>query len=601
MPDNKEKLRSEIDDKYKWDLTLIYKTIEDFEKDYKKAKEKIEKVSSYKDKYLNNGKELYKLLKYDDDTSRLLDKLYSYAHLNYDADTLNEKYMTMTNKVSDLYSRYSVLSSFVVPGIIKLDKEKLNSFYKDEKGLEEYRFCLDDIYRFKVHTLDEDKEKMLSSFGNILSSPEETYEVLTDSDFEYDNITDENKKEVKFNESNYSIFIKSRDRRVRKDAFNLLYNKYASFKRTIASTYKSQVEIDVVAARIKNYDSSLAASLFEDNIDISVYDNLIKTVNDNLGGLYKYYDLKKKILKLDDLHLYDTYVDIIDKEKSKYTFMEAKDIVIKALSILGDDYVKLLNKAFDEKWIDVYHSKGKRSGAYSSGSYDVNPYVLLNFEGSLNDVSTIAHELGHSMHTYLSCKNNPYCTSSYKIFVAEVASLVNELLLANYMLNNSNDKNEKLNIINHILELYKSTLFRQTMFAEFEKITHEKREEGVILTSDYLSNVYYDLVKKYFGENVVCDELIKYEWARIPHFYYNFYVYKYATGISAASYIVDGILNNRQGALENYFKFLKSGGSKYPIDELKLAGVDMNDKTVILSATKTFEKYLEEFFEIYNS
>ena len=601
MPDNKEKLRSEIDDKYKWDLTLIYKTIEDFEKDYKKAKEKIEKVSSYKDKYLNNGKELYKLLKYDDDTSRLLDKLYSYAHLNYDADTLNEKYMTMTNKVSDLYSRYSVLSSFVVPGIIKLDKEKLNSFYKDEKGLEEYRFCLDDIYRFKAHTLDEDKEKMLSSFGNILSSPEETYEVLTDSDFEYDNITDENKKEVKFNESNYSIFIKSRDRRVRKDAFNLLYNKYASFKRTIASTYKSQVEIDVVAARIKNYDSSLAASLFEDNIDISVYDNLIKTVNDNLGGLYKYYDLKKKILKLDDLHLYDTYVDIIDKEKSKYTFMEAKDIVIKALSILGDDYVKLLNKAFDEKWIDVYHSKGKRSGAYSSGSYDVNPYVLLNFEGSLNDVSTIAHELGHSMHTYLSCKNNPYCTSSYKIFVAEVASLVNELLLANYMLNNSNDKNEKLNIINHILELYKSTLFRQTMFAEFEKITHEKREEGVILTSDYLSNVYYDLVKKYFGENVVCDELIKYEWARIPHFYYNFYVYKYATGISAASYIVDGILNNRQGALENYFKFLKSGGSKYPIDELKLAGVDMNDKTVILSATKTFEKYLEEFFEIYNS
>ena len=281
--------------------------------------------------------------------------------------------------------------------------------------------------------------------------------------------------------------------------------------------------------------------------------------------------------------------------------MEAKDIVIKALSVLGNDYVKLLNRAFDEKWIDVYHNKGKRSGAYSSGNYDVNPYVLLNFEGSLNDVSTIAHELGHSMHTYLSCKNNPYCTSSYKIFVAEVASLVNELLLANYMLNNSNDKNEKLNIINHILELYKSTLFRQTMFAEFEKITHEKREEGVILTSDYLSNVYYDLVKKYFGENVICDELIKYEWARIPHFYYNFYVYKYATGISAASYIVDGILNNRQGALENYFKFLKSGGSKYPIDELKLAGVDMNDKTVILSATKTFEKYLEEFCEIYNS
>ena len=291
---------------------------------------------------------------------------------------------------------------------------------------------------------------------------------------------------------------------------------------------------------------------------------------------------------------YKQIIDIIDKDKSKYTFMEAKDIVIKALSVLGDDYVKLLNRAFDEKWIDVYHSKGKRSGAYSSGSYDVNPYVLLNFEGSLNDVSTIAHELGHSMHTYLSCKNNPYCTSSYKIFVAEVASLVNELLLANYMLNNSNDKNEKLNIINHILELYKSTLFRQTMFAEFEKITHEKREEGVILTSDYLSNVYYDLVKKYFGENVVCDELIKYEWARIPHFYTPFYVYQYATGFSAAIALSGKILREGEEAVEQYKKFLSGGCSKAPVELLKIAGVNLEEPTAIQDALDVFGTIIDE-------
>ena len=596
-----EKLRCEIEDKYKWDLTKIYKDEKEWQKDFDDVKEKILKVLEYKDSFLSNGKKLYEYLKYDEEVSRKLEKIYYYAHLNYDADTLDEKYKVMTNKVSDLFTKYNELSSFVVPEILKLDEEKLNTFYKDEEKLEDYRFSIENIYRFKNHTLDEEKEKMLSNLSKCLSNPEETYEALTDSDFEYDYITDEKGNKVKFNESNYSLFIKSKDRSVRKKAFEMLHNKYKKYIRTITSTYKGEVETNVVLAKIRNYDSAISASLYSDNVPVDIYDNLIKVVNDNMNVLYDYYDLKKEILSLDCLHMYDTYVEIINKIDKKYSFDEAKEIVIDALSVLGDKYVKNLKKAFDEKWIDIYHSKGKRSGAYSSGNFDVNPYVLLNFEGTLNDVSTLAHELGHSMHTYLSCKNNPYQYSSYEIFVAEVASTVNELLLANYMLKNSKNKDEKLAIINHILDLYKATLYRQTMFAEFEKETHKLREKGEVLTSELLSNTYYNLVKKYFGPNVLCDDLIRYEWARIPHFYYNFYVYKYATGISAASYIVDGILNNKEGALENYINFLKTGGSMYPLDELKIAGVNLNSKSVILSAIKTFEKYLKEFKDIYNS
>lgn len=596
-----EKLRCEIEDKYKWDLTKIYKDEKEWQKDFDDVKEKILKVLEYKDSFLSNGKKLYEYLKYDEEVSRKLEKIYYYAHLNYDADTLDEKYKVMTNKVSDLFTKYNELSSFVVPEILKLDEEKLNTFYKDEERLEDYRFSIENIYRFKNHTLDEEKEKMLSNLSKCLSNPEETYEALTDSDFEYDYITDEKGNKVKFNESNYSLFIKSKDRSVRKKAFEMLHNKYKKYIRTITSTYKGEVENNVVLAKIRNYDSAISASLYSDNVPVDIYNNLIKVVNDNMNVLYDYYDLKKEMLSLDSLHMYDTYVEIINKIDKKYSFDEAKEIVIDALSVLGDKYVKNLKKAFDEKWIDIYHSKGKRSGAYSSGNFDVNPYVLLNFEGTLNDVSTLAHELGHSMHTYLSCKNNPYQYSSYEIFVAEVASTVNELLLANYMLKNSKNKEEKLAVINHILDLYKATLYRQTMFAEFEKETHKLREKGEVLTSELLSNTYYNLVKKYFGPNVLCDDLIKYEWARIPHFYYNFYVYKYATGISAASYIVDGILNNKEGALENYINFLKTGGSMYPLDELKIAGVNLNSKSVVLSAIKTFEKYLKEFKDIYNS
>ena len=598
MPEQ-EKLRSEIDDKYKWDLTKIYEKYEDWEKDYFTAKQKIEEVSSYKDKFLKSSSNLMEYFKYDESVDRLLSKLYFYSHLNYDSDTTCDKYKEMVSKVLDLFERYSTLSAFVLPSILKVDYEVFEKFYKENKELLNYKFVLDEIYRYRKHTLDEKTEKILSSLSKTMSNPSQTYEILTDSDFVFNKIKDENGNMVDFNESNYSTFIKSKDRRVRKDAFEILFNKYKEFKNTIASTFSGNIDSSVSIAKVRGYDSAISASLYEDNVPLSVYDNLIDTVNKNMNVIYKYYDLKKKVLKLDEMHMYDIYANLIDELDVKYSFDDAKKIVVDALSVLGDEYIKNLNKAFDEKWIDIYHNKVKRSGAYSSGFYDTNPYVLLNYEGTLNDVSTLAHELGHSMHTYYSCKNNLYQYSSYKIFVAEVASTVNELILGKYLLKNSKSKEEKLSILNHLMELFKATIFRQTMFAEFEKNMYAKRENKEILTSTLLCNDYYELVKKYFGDGVIVDDLIRYEWQRIPHFYNDFYVYKYATGLSAACYIVEGILSDKEKAKENYFKFLKSGGSMYPIDELKLAGVDMNDKEVVQSAINMFSDFIDEFESIY--
>ena len=417
----------------------------------------------------------------------------------------------------------------------------------------------------------------------------------------FGNIKDENGNLVEFTESNYSKFIHSSNREVRKNAFKLLLETYAKYKNTISNTFKENVDYLVGMAKIEKFNSSLEASLFSDNIDTTVYNNLIETVHKNLNVLYKYYDLKKEILNLDELHLYDIYVELIKDLDKEYSFEEAKEIVINALSILGDDYITNLKKAFDERWIDVYNNVGKRGGAYSSGFYDTNPFVLLNFERKLNDVSTLAHELGHSMHTYYSCKNNTYNNSGYKIFVAEVASTVNELILNKYLLKNSKDKKEKLFILNNLMELFKGTIYRQTMFAEFERDMHKKYEDGEILTNELLSNEYYKLNKEYFGPNVVVDEEIKYEWERIPHFYYDFYVYKYAIGLSSACYIVDGIVNNKPNALENYLKFLKSGGSDYPANELKIAGVDVNSSEVIESAIKMFDETINEFKTLINN
>ena len=380
-----------------------------------------------------------------------------------------------------------------------------------------------------------------------------------------------------------------------------MYKGYSSVKNTIASTMYGAVNSNVVIANLKNYDSAIKASLYADNVTTDIYDNLIETVNNNLDTLFKYYSLRKDVLGLTELHLYDLYANLIESAEKKYTFEEAKDIVLNALKPLGENYVKDATKAFTERWVDVYPNETKRSGAYSGGCYDTYPYMLLNYQGRLNDVSTLAHELGHSMHSYYSRKNNSYQDADYKIFVAEVASTVNELLLCKYLLKESQDKEVKLSILNRLMELFKGTIYRQTMFAEFEKDMYQIVEQGNIFTWEDLSNMYYDLNKKYFGNDVVVDEDIKYEWSRIPHFYYNFYVYKYATGLSAACFIVDNILSGKENALESYLEFLSAGSKYYPLEELKIAGVDMTDPKVVESAIKMFDEAINEFNELYNS
>ena len=596
----KQPLRSEIKKEDQWDLTLIYKNGEEWEKDLEKAKKEIKKVADFKD-MLSSSKRLCEYMKYEEETERLLNKLYYYAHLSHDVDTTNTKYQKMLTSIKDVFNEYNELSSYIQPLFMSVGYEVIKKYMEEEPSLKEHEFNFEALYRYKPHTLSESEERILNALSNTLNSPSEIYEALTDSDMTYGEITLEDGSKVEMTDSNYRVYIESNDRNVRKQAFDMMYDTYSKYKNTITKTYVGDIDASIAIAKLKNYDSARSAALFGDNVDNKIYDNLIDTVHKNMNVIYKYLDLKKEVLELDELHLYDVYAKLLNVDTmNNYTFEEAKNIVINALSILGDDYINNLKKAFDEKWIDIYNNKGKRSGAYSSGFYDTKPYLLLNFEGSLNDISTLAHELGHSMHTYYSCKNQPYWYSSYNIFVAEVASTVNELLLSKYLLKTVKTKEEKLVILNRLMELFKGTIIRQTMFAEFERDVYQMREDKKPLSNDTLCDHYFKLNKEYFGDNVVVDDKIRYEWMRIPHFYYGFYVYKYATGLSSACYIVDGIINNKEGALESYLKFLTTGGSMYPVDELKVAGVDITKPEVIESAIKMFDETIEDYKNLLN-
>lgn len=597
----KEKLRSEIEEKYKWDLTKIYENDEEWEKDYKEVSNSLRTIEKYKGKILESTNTLFEMVTTYFNVARKVEKVYIYAHLNYDAETGNTKYQNYDGMVKNLYRDFGVISSYIEPELLESDYSKIEEYYKEVPALLDYKNFFIEIFRYKDYVLSEKEETIISKLSNVLSNAEDTYEKLTDTDLSLGEIKDEEGNIVKLNDSNYGKYISSKDRRVRFDAFTNMYKGYSSVKNTIASTMYGAVNSNVVIANLKNYDSAIKASLYADNVTTDIYDNLIKTVNNNLDTLFKYYSLRKDVLGLTELHLYDLYANLIESAEKKYTFEEAKDIVLNALKPLGENYVKDATKAFTERWVDVYPNETKRSGAYSGGCYDTYPYMLLNYQGRLNDVSTLAHELGHSMHSYYSRKNNSYQDADYKIFVAEVASTVNELLLCKYLLKESNDKEVKLSILNRLMELFKGTIYRQTMFAEFEKDMYEIVEKGNIFTWEDLSNMYYDLNKKYFGNDVVVDEDIKYEWSRIPHFYYNFYVYKYATGLSAACFIVDNILSGKENALESYLEFLSAGSKYYPLEELKIAGVDMTDPKVVESAIKMFDEAINEFNELYNS
>lgn len=595
----KQKKRSEINIQDTWDLTPIFKTKEEFLSSYKKFEEEYLNILKYKNHILDSSKSLLEFLELSDELERKLYKLYYYAHLNFDVDTTNNESQKMLGMVDNIMVKYNEATSFVLPELLKSEYEKVLKYISIEPNLKKYQYNLEKIYRYKSHTLSENEEKILSSLGVSLGASETIFETLTDSDMVFPSITVDGVKH-EFTESNYSTFIESLDRTTRKKAFSILFKTYEKFNHTIADTFRLNVEANTKVAKLKNYDSAITASLFHDNISLDVYNNLIKTVNDNLEVLYKYYDLKKEVLNLDKLHLYDIYTPMVNDFNQSYSFEEAKNIVLEGLGVLGNDYQENLKKAFNNRYIDIYNNKGKRGGAYSSGFYDTNPYILLNFEGKYDDVTTLAHELGHSMHTMYSCKNNPYNTSSYQIFVAEVASTVNELILVKYLLKKAVKKEEKLYLLNRLMELFKGTIFRQTMFAEFERDMYFDHEKGIILTSDYLNDKYYKLVKKYFGKKVSCDKLIKYEWSRIPHFYYDFYVYKYAIGLSAACKIVHDIETNGTSSVRKYLEFLKTGGSMDPALELLVCDVDINSQDFILEAIKMFDAIIEEFKTIYN-
>lgn len=590
----KQKTRDQIEDKYKWDLTTIFKNDNEFLDEYEKVKQIIPNISNYKGKIVNSSDNLYNYLEYSDTLERRIYKLYYYANLTYDQDTTNTISQKNYDMINNLLANYSEVTSFVMPELMSASYDKILNYIKENSKLEKYKFNLESIYRYKDHTLDYKSEELLSKFTKVFSSPEESYGSLMYSDMTFGNIIVDG-KEVELTNSNYSVYVRSNDRNVRKQAFEKLHQKYADNKHVITNLFKTNAEVLIKSAQIRGYNSSLEASLYVDNIDRSVYDNLIDTVCSNLDVSYKYFDLKKKCLGVDKLHNYDLYADMVGNLDKRYSFEEAKSIVLEALKPLGEDYIENLNKAFDERWIDVYNNKGKISGAYSSGFYDTKPFVLLNFEGKLDDVSTLAHELGHSMHTYYSCQNNEYNNSRYKIFVAEVASTVNELLLAKHLLNKSNDKIEKCYILNQLMELFKATIYRQVMFAEFERDIHKMLEDEIPLTYESISDYYYKLNEKYSGDGVVLDDLIRYEWERIPHFYYDFYVYKYAIGLSCACFIVENILSGKDKNAENYKCFLKSGGSDYPANELKLAGIDVTSKELIESAIKMFDEFIEQF------
>lgn len=597
----KQKKRNEVPEQYKWDLSSIYASDYDWFQEYEEVKEKIKTITKYKGIILKTANNLYEFLKLYFDLDRKLEKLFMYAHLNNDSDTTDNNYQIIYGKISNLYQEFGELTTFIVPELLEKDYDLISKYMEEIPAIKEYKNYLKEVFRYKKHILSEKEEQVLSTLSKALSIPSKTYSKLTDSDMKLGTITDENGNQVELTDHNYSKYISSKDRNVRIQAFNTMYNAYHNFINTIAFTMAGEVDINSNIAKLKNYDSAIEMALYDENIDISVYNNLINTVSNNLDILFKYYGLRKKVLNLDELHLYDLYCDLIEEEERNYSFEEGKELVLNALQVLGDDYINNLTKAFDEKWIDIYSNLGKKSGAYSSGGYDTHPYLLLNYQNELNDVSTLAHELGHSMHSYYSKSNNSYQEYDYTIFVAEVASTVNELLLFKYMLKNSSSKKEKLTVLNRLMELFKGTIYRQTMFSEFEKTIYDAHNNEEILTADFLSDTYYKIVEKYFKENVVIDQDIKYEWARIPHFYYFFYVYKYATGLSAACYIVNNILEGKENARENYLEFLKTGGRDYPIEELKIAGVDITKPEVIESALKMFNEVIDEFIKVYNN
>ena len=594
-----EKNRSEIDNKYKWDLSKIYQDPDLLEKDKQEILKLKDQLVAMRGSLTASATNLLKAIDLYYAIMRILDKMVVYTNMKFHEDMDNNASKVLVGKVDKLASEISADLSFFTPEVLKCDYQEITKFLSENQELKKYQHMLEDLYREKKYVLDEKEEKLLSTLQEAFQVPSNVFDLLNDVDMTFEDIKDEEGNIISVTESNYSSLVKSSSRRVRHDAYYSLYNGYKKLKNTFSATLAGNVKVDSLIAKIRGYDSVLQMSLYGDNIDLSLYDHLLKAVNSS-KVMDKYLALRKEVLGLDELHMYDMYAPLVKEYNKKYTYEEAKEMVLEALKPLGEDYITHLKELFDEGAIDVFPNKNKRSGAYSWGSYDTMPYVLLNFVGTFSDVSTIAHECGHAMHSYYSDHNQEYHNASYTIFLAEIASTVNEILLNHYALNKACKKEEKLFFLNNLLELYRTTFIRQAMFAEFEKEVYAKEQNGEILTEEVFTSCYKELNDKYY-KGVVDDDLICYEAFRIPHFYTSFYVYKYATGIAVSSKIATNILNNESNALENYLTFLKSGSSDYSLNILKKVGIDLVNDTTLDDILKEFDKLIEEFKEIYRS
>ncbi|AOT01240.1 oligoendopeptidase F [Exiguobacterium sp. U13-1] len=588
--------RQDVDVTETWNLESIYATNEAWEEEFESVKAMLPLLVEYKGRLGQSAETLYEGLQLRDEVSRRLYKLYTYAHMRYDENTADSFYQAMNDRARTLASQIGATLAFMTPELLAVPESTIETYLNENPDLAMYRHAFDELNQEREHVLTEAEEAILAKAGEVLGQSGTTFGMLNNADLTFPKIKGEDGEETELTHGRFITFLESSDRSVREAAFKAMYGTYAKYTNTLASTLAGSVKKDNFYADVRKFPSARAAALHGNAIPESVYDGLVEAVHEHLPLLHRYVALRKRVLGLDELHVYDMYTPLVSEVEMKVSYEEAKQLMVEGLAPLGAEYKHILEEGLSERWVDVRETRGKRSGAYSSGAYDTQPFILMNWQDNINNLFTLAHEFGHSVHSYYTRKSQPYPYGDYSIFVAEVASTTNEALLNDYLLKKVTDRKEKLYLLNNQLETFRGTLFRQTMFAEFEHAIHDAARLGQSLTPEFLTSTYYALNQKYFGEEIVLDEEIGLEWARIPHFYYNYYVYQYATGISAAAALTDQILEEGQPAVERYINnFLKAGSSDYPIEVLKAAGVDMTTKAPVEAALRQFERVLDEF------
>lgn len=590
--------RSQVNPQDTWNLEDLFSTERDWEQSLEEIQALADQIAAMVGRAGAAATDLLKMLETSARMEEKLERAFSYAARLFDEDQKNARHQAMSQRVYMLYAGIAGKCAFMTPEILAIPEEVLEQFYQEEPGLEFYRKQIQEIQRTKEHSLSTEMETLLAMSSEMGQTMTQAYSVLNNADLVFPEMTDENGETIRISTGRFIGLLESSDRRVRREAFEKYYSVYEQFARTMAALYDGQVKKQIFHARARKYPSTLEAAVNVNNVPAAVYRNLLDTVEKNLDKMHRYVRLRKKCLALDELHMYDIYTPMITDAAREISYQEAKETVLAALAPMGEDYVAKVKEGFENRWIDVYENEGKRSGAYSAGAYGAHPYVLLNYSGTLDSMFTLAHEMGHAMHSYYSNITQPYIYADYKIFVAEVASTCNEILLMEYLLQNTKDQKERAYLYNHYLDSFKGTIYRQTMFAEFEKRTNEMVEQGQSLTADSLCSLYGELNEKYYGPDMISDREISFEWARIPHFYMNFYVYQYATGFSAAVALARGILKEGQPAVDRYKKFLCGGCSESPTQLLRIAGVDLESPAPIQEALDMFDEILTKLEEL---